>query len=225
MLQDDSSVRGSADAAWFAMPILNDPNAALIATLRPPREHAIVTALRRRFQKLGPEVTGDEVRAARELQARLRSRTPLWVAGALLALGVGAAVLAAGGFASAASIQAPAPVRIGSTVLEARTPRAPAAAAATARAVTAAPAATPAAAPARDAQRVPEANAPSISHHERLADAPPRARVLVKAKPARAKPVPNRKSLGGSRPRSSHTSSVRRAGAYSRGGSGRGSNG
>lgn len=79
-----------ADQAWFSMLLVNDPNTALAASLRPSREHPLWAALRRPFERGVPLELGSNEGA--EDMPGLRPRAGRWLgAGLLLALGVGLA--------------------------------------------------------------------------------------------------------------------------------------
>ena len=101
------------------MLLVNDPNAALVGSLRPRPENALVAALR---EGLGGPARQD-AGASLEEPARLRSRAPFWVAGGLLAgvivlMGAVAHELSAGAAARVAVAEpVAAPSRAGSTVL------------------------------------------------------------------------------------------------------------
>jgi hypothetical protein len=77
----------AATQAWFSLLLANDPNTALVGSLRPPRENRLWAALRRAFERSPPSPLGltDEM-------PELRPRTGRWI-GAGLALAVGAAAV------------------------------------------------------------------------------------------------------------------------------------
>jgi hypothetical protein len=92
------------------MLLVNDPNAALVGSLRPRPENPLIAALREGLA--GPSLE----------EPALRSRAPFWVAGGLLAavivlVGAVAHELSAGAAARVAAEPVSAPARAGSTVL------------------------------------------------------------------------------------------------------------
>jgi hypothetical protein len=83
----------AADQAWFSMLLVNDPNTALVGSLRPSQQPPLWAALLRPFQTQ-PPLPAPEADWTMEQGLGLRSRPTGWVkTGLLLALGVGLAGL------------------------------------------------------------------------------------------------------------------------------------
>ena len=81
----------AADQAWLSMLLVNDPNTALVGSLRPARQRPLWAALLRPFQSPAPLPAPETGWGTKQVPA-LRSRPTGWVgAGLLLALGVGLA--------------------------------------------------------------------------------------------------------------------------------------
>jgi hypothetical protein len=123
MFHDDcvgscEAVEQAGDQTWFAMLLVNDPNAELVGSLRPPREDALAAS----SEVFEGHVAGDAVEGA----PRWRSRAPLWVASGLIVAALGIAAAAADAllpsFALASASAEPASPRVGSTALVARNP-------------------------------------------------------------------------------------------------------
>jgi hypothetical protein len=77
----------AASQAWFSMMLANDPNTALVASLRPRRQSSLWAALRRPFEQQPPLA----LERADEMPG-LRPRSARWLGvGLLLALGMGLA--------------------------------------------------------------------------------------------------------------------------------------
>ncbi len=74
----------AADQTWFSMLLVNDPNTALVASLRPSRQHPLWAALRRPFERLAPHRVLD----ASEIPGLRPRRAPWIAAGLLLGLAV-----------------------------------------------------------------------------------------------------------------------------------------
>jgi hypothetical protein len=113
----------AADQAWFSMLLVNDPNTALVGSLRPSRLHPIWVALRRPFERGAPRPEPAVSDAVEQIPG-LRPRPTRWLGPVLLALGV---ALAVGGSGRARMAAAPPTAsaavqeeRIGTTQFEAR---------------------------------------------------------------------------------------------------------
>jgi len=114
--------RASLDETWCAMLLVNDPDAALIGSLRPRPENRLAAALREALEERPRE------EPSLEEPARLRSRAPFWVAGGLLAGVVALAASFAPDFSAnaparvAVTERAPSPARVGATLLTSQAP-------------------------------------------------------------------------------------------------------